>query len=148
MVLAGSMVLAVSMVFYNLLYYVCYCGILIPPVGLNMIPLERRLYTCSSEIFENFDWERVIFIQDVQRTTYETTYAELNYAYQRRTKVTEFSKTFLVFYKWLNLLHSKVCLVIFLCCEHAAWYLLFLSLFCFTSQQYTSSTKIFIFCKF
>jgi len=86
--------------------------------------------------------ERVIFIQDVQRTTYETTYAELNYAYQRRTKVTEFSKTFLVFYKWLNLLHSKVCLVIFLCCEHAAWYLLFLSLFGFTSQQYISNTKI------
>jgi hypothetical protein len=56
--------------------------------------------------------------------------------------VTEFSKTFLVFYKWLNLVHSKVCLVIFLCCEHAAWYLLFLSLFGFTSQQYTSNTKI------
>ena len=71
MVLAGSMVPAGSMVFYNLLYYVCYCGILIPLVGLNMIPLERRLYTCSSEIFEDFDWERVIFIQDVQRTTYE-----------------------------------------------------------------------------
>ena len=53
---SGSMVLAGSMVFYNLLYYVCYCGILIPPVGLNMIPLERRLYTCSSEIFEDFDW--------------------------------------------------------------------------------------------
>ena len=59
--------------------------------------------------------------------------------------MTEFSKTFLVFYKWLNLLHSKVCLVIFLCCEHAAWYLLFLSLFGFTSQQYTSNTKIFFF---
>ena len=69
----------------------------------------------------------------------------MNYAYQRRTKVTEFSKTFLVFYKWLNLLHSKVCLVIFLCCEHAAWYLLFLSLFGFTSQQYTSNTKFFFF---
>jgi hypothetical protein len=36
-----------------------------------MIPLERRLYTYSSEIFEDFDWERVIFIHDVQRTTYE-----------------------------------------------------------------------------
>jgi hypothetical protein len=42
--------------------------------------------------------------------------------------VTEFSKTFLVFYKWLNLtdvqfiVHSKVCLVIFVCCEHAPWY--------------------------
>ena len=71
MVPGGSMVLAGSMVFYNLLYYVCYCGILISPVGLNMIPLERRLYTCSSEIFEDFDWERVIFIHDVQRTTYE-----------------------------------------------------------------------------
>jgi hypothetical protein len=46
----------------------------------------------------------------------------------RRTTVTEFSKTFLVFYKWLNLtdvqviVHSKVCLVIFVCCEHASWY--------------------------
>ena len=44
-----------------------------------------------------------------------------------RTTVTEFSKTFLVFYKWLNLtdvqgiVHSKVCLVIFVCCEHALW---------------------------
>ena len=43
----------------------------------------------------------------------------------RRTTVTEFSKTFLVFYKWLNLkdvlviMHSKVCLVIFVCCGHA-----------------------------
>ena len=36
---------------------------------------------------------------------------------------------------------TKVCLVIFLCCEHAAWYFLFLSLFGFTSQQYTSNTK-------
>jgi hypothetical protein len=42
--------------------------------------------------------------------------------------VTEFSKTFLVFYKWLNLtdvqviVHSRVCLVIFVCCEHAYWY--------------------------
>jgi hypothetical protein len=38
--------------------------------------------------------------------------------------------------------------VIFLCYEHAAWYLLFLSLFGFTSQQYTSNTKIFCFFKF
>ena len=51
--------------------------------------------------------------------------SHLNYAYQRRTTVTEFSKIFLVFYKWLNLtdvqviVHSKVCLVIFVCCEHA-----------------------------
>ena len=59
--------------------------------------------------------------------------------------MTKLSKTFLVFYKWLNLLHSKVCLVIFLCCEHAAWYFLFLSLFGFTSQQYTSNTKFFFF---
>ncbi len=48
----------------------------------------------------------------------------------RRTTVTEFSKTFLVFYKWLNLIdvqvivHSKVYLVIFVCCEHAPWYFL------------------------
>jgi hypothetical protein len=71
MVTAGSMVLAGSMVFYNLLYYVCYCGVLIPPVGLNIISLERRLYTCTSGIFEDSDWELVIFTQDVQRTTYE-----------------------------------------------------------------------------
>jgi hypothetical protein len=45
------------------------------------------------------------------------------------------------YYKWLNLLHSKVCIVIFPCCEHAAWYLLFLSLFGSTSRQYTSNTK-------
>jgi hypothetical protein len=59
MVLGVSMVLAGSMVFYDLLYFVCYCGmycgILIPLVGLNMIPLERRLYTCTSGIFEDFD---------------------------------------------------------------------------------------------
>jgi hypothetical protein len=65
------MVLAGSMVFYNLMYHVCYCGILIPHVGLNMIPLKKRLYTCSSEIFEDFGWERVIFIEDGQRPTYE-----------------------------------------------------------------------------
>jgi hypothetical protein len=56
--------------------------------------------------------------------------------------VTEFSKTFLVFYKWLNLtdvqgiVHSKVCLVIFVCCEHALWYFFFLSPIGFTSLHY------------
>ena len=94
----------------------------------------------SSEQHMRSYYKNIYFSKTKNRS--RRSYAELNYAYQRRTKVTEFSKTFLVFYKWLNLLHSKVCLVIFLCCEHAAWYLLFLSLFGFTSQQYTSNTKV------
>ena len=96
----------------------------------------------SSEQHMRSYYKNIYFSKKKKENRSRRSYAELNYAYQRRTKVTEFSKTFLVFYKWLNLLHSKVCLVIFLCCEHAAWYLLFLSLFGFTSQQYTSNTKI------
>ena len=30
----------------------------------------RRLHTCTSRIFEDFDWAPLIFIQDVQRKTY------------------------------------------------------------------------------
>jgi hypothetical protein len=43
--------------------------------------------------------------------------------------VTEFSKTFLVFYKWPNLtdvqgiVHSTVCLVTFVCCEPTLSYI-------------------------
>jgi hypothetical protein len=108
-----------------------------------MIPLERRLYTCTSRVFEDFDWEPVIFIQDVRRKTYEILLKIYIFIFKkskighggptqnrimRRTTVTEFSETFLVFYKWLNLtddqciVHSKVCHVIFVCCEHAPWY--------------------------
>ena len=94
----------------------------------------------SSEQHMRSYYKIYILFQKIKNRS-RRSYAELNYAYQRRTKVTEFSKTFLVFYKWLNLLHSKVCLVIFLCCEHAAWYLLFLSFFGITSQLYTSNTK-------
>ena len=125
---------------------------------LRMIGKEQRFYTKIYKMnivaisyqpnCTNYIEAVLSYFPKTKKNRSRRSYAEFNYAYQRRTKVTEFSKTFLVFYKWLNLLHSKVCLVIFLCCEHAAWYLLFLSLFCFTSQQYTSSTKIFIFFTF
>jgi hypothetical protein len=68
--------------------------------------------------------------------------------------VIEFSKTFLVFYKWPNLtdvqgiVHSTICLVVFVYCEHALWY--FLSLLGFTSLHYikfSSFFRFFVFCR-
>jgi hypothetical protein len=64
----------------------------------------------------------------------------------RRTTATEFSKTFLVFYKWRNLtdvqviVHSKDSMPCEFCVLRAHS-LVILSLFGFTSQQYTSNTK-------
>jgi hypothetical protein len=92
-------------------------------VAIFMVDYENfrsQLFGFSS-ISKDFDWAPVIFTQDVHRKKYKmllwkyfftknqksVTHAELYYAWIYTYSVTEFSKTFLVFYKWPDL-HADV----------------------------------------
>ena len=111
---------------------------------LHVIPLDRRLYS-STPVLRGFSriltghlyYLSKMFSEKHMIFYYENIFfkkSKIGHGgptqnrIMRRTTVTEFSKTFLVFYKWLNLtdvqviVRSKVCLVIFVCCEHAPLY--------------------------